>query len=427
MQGGNGLSNPGWSDWAAVEKVDPEIAEAILDEVGRQNSKIELIASENFASIAVLAALGTPLTNKYAEGYPGKRYYGGCEFVDVAEQLAIDRAKALFNAEHVNVQPHAGAQANAAAYFAFLEPGDTFMGMNLAHGGHLTHGSHVNFTGKLFNVVSYGVRESDELIDLDEVRDIAKKERPKLIVAGATAYSRIWDFAAFRSIADEVGAIFLVDAAHFIGLVAGGAHPNPVEHADVVTCTTHKTLRGPRGAMIMCREEHASAIDKSVFPGWQGGPLMHSIAAKAVAFAEAATDEFKDYAHQVVKNAQQMATTLTEEGLRIVSGATENHLMLVDLRPVGITGKEAEARLDDVGITVNKNAIPYDPEKPFVASGIRVGTPAMTTCGMKEEEVSEVGRLIARVLKDDDEATARDVAGRVRELTTRFRPYPDVA
>ena len=421
------MSNPGWADWAAVEKIDPELAEAVLNEVHRENTKIELIASENFSSPAVLAALGTPLTNKYAEGYPGKRYYGGCEFVDVAENLAIDRAKALFGAQHVNVQPHAGAQANAAAYFAFLKPGDTFMGMELAHGGHLTHGSHVNFTGKLFNVVSYGVRKEDELIDLDEVRDIAKREKPKLIVAGATAYSRIWDFAGFRSIADEVGAIFLVDAAHFIGLVAGGAHPNPVEHADVVTCTTHKTLRGPRGAMIMCREEHASAIDKSVFPGWQGGPMMHAIAAKAVAFAEAAGDGFKDYAAQVVRNAKAMAEAFTEEGLRIVSGGTDNHLMLVDLQPVGVTGKEAEARLDSVGITVNKNAIPYDPEKPFVASGIRVGTPAVTTCGMKEAEVAEVARLIARTLKDDSDTTKDEVRKSVKELTSRFRPYPDVA
>ena len=421
------MSNPGWSDWQAVEKIDPEIAEAILAEVHRENTKIELIASENFSSPAVLAALGTPLTNKYAEGYPGKRYYGGCEHVDVAENLAIDRAKALFGAEHVNVQPHAGAQANAAAYFAFLQPGDKFMGMNLAHGGHLTHGSHVNFTGKLFEVVSYGVRESDERIDLDEVRDIALRERPKLIVAGATAYSRIWDFKAFREIADEVGAIFLVDAAHFIGLVAGGAHPNPVEHADVVTCTTHKTLRGPRGAMIMCKEEHASAIDKSVFPGWQGGPMMHSIAAKAVAFAEAATQEFKDYAHQVVANASAMASTLTEEGLRIVSGGTDNHLMLVDLRPVGLTGKVAEARLDEVGITANKNAIPYDPEKPFVASGIRIGSPAITTCGMKEEQAAEVARLIALCLKDDSEGAREKVKRDVLALTERFRPYPDVA
>jgi len=419
------VSNPGWADWAAVEKFDREIADAILDEVARQNSKIELIASENFSSPAVLAALGTPLTNKYAEGYPGKRYYGGCEFVDVAENLAIERAKALFGAEHVNVQPHAGASANLAAFFAFLKPGDTFMGMELAHGGHLTHGSHVNFTGKMFNVVSYGVRKEDELIDYDEVRDTAKREKPKMIIAGATAYSRLWDFAKFREIADEVGATFVVDAAHFIGLVAGGAHPNPVEHAHVVTATTHKTLRGPRGAMIMCKEEFASQIDKSVFPGWQGGPLMHSIAAKAIAFAEAATDEFRTYAHQIVANVRTMAKTLTDEGLRIVSGGTDNHLMLVDLRPVGLTGKEAEKRLDDVGITVNKNAIPYDPEKPFVASGIRVGTPAITTCGMKEEETAEVSLLIARALKEDSDAAKDEIRKQVRDLTQQFRPYPD--
>ncbi|MGH2736132.1 MAG: serine hydroxymethyltransferase [Actinomycetota bacterium] len=420
------MSNPGWADWAAVEKVDPEAAEAILNEVHRENTTIELIASENFTSPAVLAALGTPLTNKYAEGYPGRRYYGGCEFVDVAERLAIERAKELFGAEHVNVQPHAGAQANAAAYFAFLEPGDTFMGMELAHGGHLTHGSPVNFTGKTFRVVSYGVRKDDELIDYDEVRDIARRERPKLIVAGATAYSRTWDFKIFKEIADEVGAIFLVDAAHFAGLVAGGVHPNPVEHADVVTCTTHKTLRGPRGAMIMCKEEHAKAIDKSVFPGWQGGPLMHSIAAKAVAFKEALSDEFKDYSAQIVANARAMAEALTDEGLRIVSGGTDNHLMLVDLRPAKLTGKEAEARLDEVGITVNKNAIPYDPEKPFVASGIRVGTPAITTCGMKEDEAARVARLIGRALKDDSSAAKDEVRAEVAKLTDRFRPYPDV-
>ena len=420
------MSNPGWADWAAVEKIDPEIADAILDEVNRENTKIELIASENFSSTAVLAALGTPLSNKYAEGYPGKRYYGGCEFVDVAENLAIERAKALFGAEHVNVQPHAGASANAAAFFAFLDPGDKIMGMELAHGGHLTHGSHVNFSGKIFEVVPYRVRKEDELIDMDEVRDVAKRERPKLIIAGATAYSRKWDFAAFSEIAKDVGAIFLVDAAHFIGLVAGGAHDNPVEHADVVTATTHKTLRGPRGAMIMCREEHAKAIDKSVFPGWQGGPLMHSIAAKAVAFKEAQGEGFKEYAHQVVKNAQAMAAAFEQEGIRVVSGGTDNHLMLCDLRNVGVTGKEAETRLDEVGITANKNAIPYDPEKPFVASGIRIGTPAVTTCGMKEPEVAEIAQLIATTLKDDSPATKEKVSSRVKELTSRFRPYPDV-
>ncbi|MFN2489192.1 MAG: serine hydroxymethyltransferase [Actinomycetota bacterium] len=421
------MSNPIWSDWAGLEKQDREVADAILDEVDRQNTKIELIASENFSSPPVLAALGTPLSNKYAEGYPGKRYYGGCEFVDVAENLAIERAKALFGAEHVNVQPHAGAAANAAAYFAFLEPGDTFMGMSLAHGGHLTHGSPVNFTGKMFKIVSYGVRKEDELIDYDELRDMAKKEKPKMIVGGATAYSRIWDFATMREIADEVGAIFLVDAAHFIGLVAGGAHDNPVEHAHVVTCTTHKTLRGPRGAMIMCKEEFAQRIDKSVFPGWQGGPLMHSIAAKAVAFAEALTKEFKVYSHEVVHNARVVADTLQEEGMRIVSGGTDNHLMLVDLRPIETTGRDAEMRLDDVGITVNKNAIPYDPEKPFVASGIRVGTPAVTTCGMGRDDVAEVALLIAHTLKDHSQGAQDEVRKRVLELTDRFQPYPDVA
>lgn len=421
------MSNPGWADWQAVEKIDPRIAEVLLDEVHRQNSKLEMIASENFSSPAVLAALGTPLTNKYAEGYPGRRYYGGCEFVDVAETLAIERAKTIFGADHVNVQPHAGAQANVAAYFAFLQPGDTIMGMSLAHGGHLTHGSPVSFSGRLFNVVSYGVRRDDELVDLDDVRDTAIRERPKMIIAGYSAYSRVWDFAAFRAIADEVGAMLLVDAAHFIGLVAGGAHPNPVDHADIVTCTTHKTLRGPRGAMIMCKGEHAKAIDKSVFPGWQGGPLMHSIAAKAVAFAEAATDEFKSYSHQTVANARVLADALRSEGLRIVSGGTDNHLMLVDLQAIEVTGKDAEARLDDVGITVNKNAIPFDPAKPFIASGIRLGTPALTTCGMKEQEVAEVAALIAKALKDTSVAATEDVRRRVAGLTDRFKPYPDVA
>lgn len=420
------MSNPGWADWQAVEKIDPETAAAILAEVRRENTKIELIASENFSSPAVLAALGTPLTNKYAEGYPGRRYYGGCEFVDVAENLAIERAKEIFGAEHVNVQPHAGAQANVAAFFAFMNPGDTLMGMELAHGGHLTHGSPVSFSGKMFRVVSYGVRRDDEVIDYDAVAEIAHRERPKMIVAGYSAYSRIWDFERFRAIADEVGAMLLVDAAHFIGLVAGASHPNPVPIADIVTCTTHKTLRGPRGAMIMCKEKFAKAIDKAVFPGWQGGPLMHSIAAKAVAFKEAQSDEFRTYTAQVVANAQMMASRFAEEGLRIVSGKTENHLMLVDLQTIDITGKAAEARLDEVGITVNKNAIPFDPQKPFIASGIRVGTPAITTSGMKEAEASEVAGLIATTLKDNSDATAKDVLSRVKELTDRFRPYPDV-
>jgi glycine hydroxymethyltransferase len=421
------MTDTGWADWAAVEKVDPESADAILAEVGRQNSKIELIASENFSSPAVLAALGTPLTNKYAEGYPGRRYYGGCEHVDVVEELAIARAKELFGADHVNVQPHAGAQANVAAYFAFLQPGDTILGLSLAHGGHLTHGWPVSFSGMVLRAVQYGVREDDELVDLDEVREIAVREFPKMIIAGASAYSRIWDFEGFRSIADEVGAIFLVDAAHFIGLVAGGAHPNPVPYADVVTATTHKTLRGPRGAIIMCKAAHAKAIDRSVFPGWQGGPLMHSIAAKAVAFAEALTDDFRAYSHQVVTNARVAAEVLTDEGMRIVSGGTDNHLMLVDLRPIGMTGKEAEARLDDVGITVNKNAIPYDPQKPFIASGIRIGTPAVTTCGMKGDDVAEVAHLIAAALKDDSRDAKESVRRDVRRLTERFPAYPDVA
>ena len=421
------MSNPGWADWAAVEKIDSEAAEAMLAEVHRQNSKIELIASENFSSPAVLAALGTPLTNKYAEGYPGRRYYGGCEHVDVVEELAISRAKELFSAEHVNVQPHAGAQANVAAYFAFLEPGDKIMGMELAHGGHLTHGSPVSFSGRLFEVVAYQVGRDTETLDYDHIAEVAKKERPKMLIAGYSAYSRIWDFERFKAIADMVGALFLVDAAHFIGLVAGGAHPNPVPHADIVTCTTHKTLRGPRGAMIMCKAEHQKAIDKSVFPGWQGGPLMHSIAAKAVAFKEASTEEFRSYSVQTVANARAMAETFTSEGLRVVSGGTDNHLMLVDLRPVGVTGRDAERRLDAVGITVNKNAIPYDPEKPFVASGIRVGTPAITTCGMKESEASEVAELISRTVKDDSDGARSEVAARVSELTSRFRPYPDVA
>ncbi len=421
------MSNPGWADWAAVEKIDPEAAEAMLAEAHRQNSKIELIASENFSSPAVLAALGTPLTNKYAEGYPGRRYYGGCEHVDVVEELAIARAKELFSAEHVNVQPHAGAQANVAAYFAFLEPGDKIMGMELAHGGHLTHGSPVSFSGRLFEVVAYQVDRATETLDYDHIAEVAKKERPKMLIAGYSAYSRIWDFERFRAIADEAGALLLVDAAHFIGLVAGGAHPNPVPHADIVTCTTHNTLRGQRGAMIMCKAEYQKAIDKSVFPGWQGGPLMHSIAAKAVAFKEASTEEFRSYSAQTVANARAMAETFTSEGLRVVSGGTDNHLMLVDLRPVGVTGRDAERRLDEVGITVNKNAIPYDPEKPFVASGIRVGAPAITTCGMKEEEASEVAELISRTVKEDSDKARSEVAAQVTDLTSRFRPYPDVA
>lgn len=411
----------------SIAGFDDELARAITAEERRQEDHIELIASENYASPRVLEAQGSVLTNKYAEGYPGKRYYGGCEYVDVVENLAIERAKQLFGAEHVNVQAHSGASANAAAYFAFLEPGDRIMGLSLAHGGHLTHGHFASFSGKLFDVVPYTVKQDTEMIDMDEVRDIALRERPKMVIAGASAYSRLWDFEAFRAICDEIDALFLVDAAHFIGLIAGGAHPNPVPFADVVTATTHKTLRGPRGAMIMCKQEHASAIDKSVFPGWQGGPLMHSIAAKAVAFAEALTDSFRDYSYQTVANAKVLAQTLSDEGMRIVSGGTDNHLALVDLRSLGLTGKVAEERLDSVGITVNKNAIPYDPEKPFIASGIRVGTPAITSCGMKEDETRTVGELIARTLKDDSETVLDEVRTAVAELTARFRPYPDVA
>ncbi len=418
------MSDPGWSDWTALAKVDPAAAEAILAEVHRENTKIELIASENFASPAVLAALGSPLTNKYAEGYPGRRYYGGCEHVDVVENLAIERAAEIFGAEHVNVQPHAGAQANAAAYFAFLAPGDTFMGMELAHGGHLTHGSPVNFTGKLFNVVSYGVRESDELIDYDEVRAIATRERPKVIVGGATAYSRPWDFKALRAIADEVNSVLIVDAAHFAGLVAGGVHDNPVEYADVVTCTTHKTLRGPRGAMIMCREEHAKAIDKSVFPGIQGGPLMHIIAAKAVAFREAMSPEFKADQEATVSNARVLAASLADAGASIISGGTDNHLMLVDVRPLGVNGKEADAALGEVRITVNKNTIPYDPEKPTVGSGIRVGTPAVTSRGMREAEMRDIAQLIVDgIAARGDESAQADIRRRVASITDRF-PVP---
>jgi len=412
------------SDPKALQQTDPEVYENILKEINRQNTKIELIPSENITSPAVLAAIGTPLTNKYAEGLPGARYYGGCEYVDVIENLARDRLKALLGADHANVQPHAGAQANLAAYFAFLKPDDTFMGMRLDHGGHLTHGSPVNFTGKFFNVISYGVDPETEMIDYDQLRDIAKKERPKLIVAGATAYSRQWEFATIAEIAKDIGAIFMVDAAHFIGLVAGGAHESPVPHADVVTFTTHKTLRGPRGAAIVCKAEHAKVIDKQVFPGTQGGPLMHVIAGKAVAFKEAAAPEFSDYARQIVANARVLADTLAKEGLRIVSGGTDNHLMLVDLRPIGLTGKVAEERLDSAGITCNKNTIPFDPEKPMIGSGIRVGTPWVTSCGMKEDEMKAIGKLIASALKDDSPSNLASISRSVLELASKFAPYP---
>ncbi|OLC56281.1 MAG: serine hydroxymethyltransferase [Chloroflexi bacterium 13_1_40CM_4_68_4] len=410
-----------------LRRVDPEIFAVIEGEKRRQREKIELIASENYTSAAVLEAVGSVLTNKYAEGYPGKRYYGGCEWVDQAEQLAIDRAKELFGAPHANVQPHAGAQANMAAYAAVLSVGDTDLGMRLDMGGHLTHGSPVNFSGKLYKFVSYGVRQDTEVIDYDEVERLAKESRPKLIVAGATAYPRIFDFPRLRRIADDVGALLMVDMAHFAGLVAGGAHPSPVPHAQIVTTTTHKTLRGPRGGMILCTSDLAQAIDKAVFPNVQGGPLMHVIAGKAVMLHEAMQPSFQGYAQQIVKNAKTLASTLTKEGLRVVSGGTDNHLMLVDVRPLGRTGRDAERALDAVGITVNKNAIPYDPQKPTVASGLRIGTPAVTTRGMGEAEMEHVGRLIGRVLTHfGDDGVAKSVAADVLVLTARF-PVPGIA
>jgi len=410
---------------AAISAVDPQIADIIHREVDRQNTTIQLIASENFTSPAVLAAQGSVLTNKYSEGYPGKRYYGGNLVVDEAEDLARQRVCALFGAEHANVQPHSGANANMAAYLALLEPGDVVMGMRLDQGGHLTHGSPVNFSGRLYEFVAYGVDDETECLDYDVIRALAVAERPKLIVAGATAYPRTIDFAAFRSIADEVGALLMVDAAHIAGLIAGGAHPSPVPHADVVTFTTHKTLRGPRAGTILCRQEHAAAIDKAVFPGLQGGPLMHVIAAKAVAFHMAAQPDFRDYAAQIVANARALADGLADEGFRIVSGGTDNHLMLVDLRPFGVTGKVAQEALDVAGITTNKNAIPNDPEKPFVTSGLRLGTAAVTTAGMAEDQMSEIAALIARVLRAPDDVGVRDeVRAASALLCSKFTPYP---
>jgi glycine hydroxymethyltransferase len=412
------------ADWEALKATDPEVAKALAAEVERERTTIRLIASENYTSPSVLAALASTMNNKYAEGYPGRRYYGGCRFVDVTEGLAIDRARELFGAEHANVQPHAGAQANMAAYFAFLEPGDTLLGMSLPHGGHLTHGSPVNFSGKWFRVIGYEVDDRTELIDLDQVRDRAREHRPKMIVAGATAYPRTIDFAAFREIADEVGAIFLVDAAHFIGLVAGGAFPNPVPHADVVTFTTHKTLRGPRGAMILSRQEHAKAIDKAVFPMIQGGPLEHCIAAKAVALKEAMTPGFGEYAHRVVRTARALSAGLQDRGLRLVSGGTDSHLALVDLRPAGVTGKDAEAACDEVGIALNKNAIPFDPLPPATASGIRVGTPGPATLGMDEPEMKEVAEVIGDVIAaPQDEDVKQRARERVADLAARFPAY----
>ncbi|MBQ9805136.1 MAG: serine hydroxymethyltransferase [Clostridia bacterium] len=401
---------------------DKEVYDACTLELNRQRGNIELIASENVVSKAVLMAAGTVLTNKYAEGFPGKRYYGGCQYVDIVENIARDRAKALFGAEHANVQPHCGASANLAVFFALLNPGDTVMGLNLAHGGHLSHGSPVNISGKYFNVVPYSVADDTEMLDYDEMRRIALECKPKLIVAGASAYSRTIDFAKIREIADEVGAYYMVDIAHIAGLVAAGLHPSPVPYADVVTTTTHKTLRGPRGGLILCREELAAKIDKAIFPGIQGGPLMHIIAAKAVALGEAMTDEFKEYQKQVVLNAKVLCNALKEEGFRIVSGDTDNHLMLIDLRPFGVTGKEFEKRLDEVHITVNKNAIPNDPEKPFVTSGIRVGTPAVTSRGFKEAEM----KMIAKWMRDvavDFEGNRERVSAEVSALCAKFPLY----
>ena len=418
----------------SLAAADPEIADAIRLELGRQRDKIELIASENIVSRAVLEAQGTILTNKYAEGYPGRRYYGGCEYVDIVETLAIERAKQLFGANFANVQPNSGSQMNQAVFLALLQPGDTFMGLDLAAGGHLTHGSPVNMSGKWFHPVSYGVRRDDQLLDMNEIAAVAREHRPKLIIAGGTAYSRLWDFAAFRAIADEIGAYLMVDMAHFAGLVAGGMHPNPVPHAHVVTTTTHKSLRGPRGGMILSNDEAiAKKMNSAVFPGLQGGPLMHVIAAKAVALGEALRPEFKTYAKNIVENARALAESLKQEGLDIVSGGTDNHLLLVDLRPKQATGKAAEKALDRASITCNKNAIPYDPAKPFVTSGIRLGTPAGTTRGFGPAEFSEIGALIAEVVEglrrngeEGDAQVEASVARRVEALCARFPIYPEL-
>lgn len=405
-----------------VYKTDPEIAKAMEQELLRQQNHIELIASENFVSTAVMNAMGSHLTNKYAEGYPKRRYYGGCEYVDIVEELAISRAKELFGAEYANVQPHSGAQANMAVYFAFLEPGDTILGMNLAHGGHLTHGSPVNISGKYFNIVPYGVDAETGYIDYDELRDLAKEHKPKLIVAGASAYSRIIDFEIFQSIAHEVGAYLMVDMAHIAGLVAAGLHPNPVPYADFVTTTTHKTLRGPRGGLILCKEKHGRAIDKAIFPGTQGGPLMHVIAAKAVCFLEALKPEFKQYQRQIVDNAKALAEALKNEGFQLVSDGTDNHLMTIDLRNKGITGKDAEKILDSVRITTNKNTIPNDPQSPFVTSGVRIGTPAVTTRGMGTGEMKTIAKAIALAL-GDLEANRDEIIKMVENLCISFPLY----
>lgn len=410
-----------------LAKQDPNVKAVIDQELMRQRDKLEMIASENIVSQAVMEAQGSVLTNKYAEGYPGKRYYGGCEHVDVVETLAIERAKRLFDAEHANVQPHSGSQANFAVYFAMLKPGDTIVGMNLSHGGHLTHGSPVNVSGTYFNVVPYGVNAETQQIDYDEFRKIVLEAKPKLIIAGGSAYSRQIDFKKMADVAHEVGAIFMVDMAHFAGLVAAGLHPNPVEYADIVTTTTHKTLRGPRGGMILCKEEYAKAIDKAVFPGIQGGPLMHVIAAKAVALGEALQPEFKVYAEQVIKNAKVLAAELMAKGLTIVSGGTDTHVMLVDVRNTGLTGKEAEHLLDEIGITANKNTIPFDPASPFVTSGVRLGTPALTTRGLKEDDMKEIADIIATVLQNpEDTAKHQDAAKRVAALCEKYPLYPNL-
>jgi len=407
-----------------LAEVDPEVFDAIQKELERQNSRLELIASENFTSEAVLEATGSVFTNKYAEGYPGKRYYGGCEYADIVENLARERAKKLFGAEYVNVQPHSGSQANAAAYSAVLQPGDTVLGMNLAHGGHLTHGHHLNFSGKLYKIVQYGVRKEDELIDYDELGRLAEEHKPKMIIAGASAYARVIDFARFREIADAVGAVFLVDMAHYSGLVAAGVYPNPCQHADIVTSTTHKTLRGPRSGIILAREKFGAAIDKSVFPGVQGGPLVHVIAAKAVCFLEALTEQFKTYQQQVLANARALAAALQKEGFRVVSGGTDSHLVLVDVFAKGVRGKEAEKSLDDAFITVNKNSIPFDTNPPLNPSGIRLGSPAVTTRGFGETEMNEVGHLIAEVLNHiGSQETVSAVRHQIAGLTRKFPLY----
>ena len=409
-------------DLSTIQKEDPAVYEAMKLELDRQRGNIELIASENFVSPAVMAAVGSHLTNKYAEGLPGKRYYGGCQYVDIVENLAIERCKQLFGCDHANVQPHSGAQANTAVYFALLTPGDTILGMNLSHGGHLTHGSPVNISGKYFNIVPYGVSEADERIDYDALEKLAVENKPKMIVAGASAYPRIIDFPRLREIADKVGAYLMVDIAHIAGLVAAGLHPSPVPYADVVTTTTHKTLRGPRGGVIMCKEQYAKAIDKAVFPGMQGGPLMHVIAGKAVAFQEALSDEFKAYQRQVVKNAAAMADEFTKCGVRLVSGGTDNHLMLVDLRDKNMTGKELEKMLDEVNITVNKNTIPFETTSPFVTSGVRIGTPSITSRGFGEEDARLVARLIAKVIAER-EAAFEEVRAAVKELCAKHPLY----